>query len=262
MSEFYRKEVEFPFFEQKLRGVGDGGASTSGALIFFSGENCWREMEEWNADKQTPTKFYLQEDGSLRKDAPIVAGSYSLYTSDPKNPVPYYHDTSTTRKNEYVTASQEFVDGREDVLTFLSPVLEEDVMVAGAVDAELFVALSQRDADFVVKVIDVGPDGEYESLVRANIMRGRYRNSMSNPEPFEVGKVEKVAFELPDIAHTFMAGHRIKVQVQSSWFPLFDRNPQQYINIYEAKDEDYLPCDVKIYHSAEYPSSVTLRIME
>jgi putative CocE/NonD family hydrolase len=262
MSEFYRKEVEFPFFEQKLRGVGDGGASTSGALIFFSGENCWREMEEWNAEKQTPTKFYLQEDGSLRKDAPIVADSYSLYTSDPKNPVPYYHDTSTTRKNEYVTASQEFVDGREDVLTFLSPVLEEDVMVAGAVDAELFVALSQRDADFVVKVIDVGPDGEYESLVRANIMRGRYRNSMSNPEPFEVGEVEKVAFELPDIAHTFMAGHRIKVQVQSSWFPLFDRNPQQYINIYEAKDEDYLPCDVKIYHSAEYPSSVTLRIME
>ena len=262
MSEFYRKEVEFPFFEQKLRGVGDGGASTSGALIFFSGENCWREMEEWNADKQTPTKFYLQEDGSLRKDAPIVTGSYSLYTSDPKNPVPYYHDTSTTRKNEYVTASQEFVDGREDVLTFLSPVLEDDVMVAGAVDAELFVALSQRDADFVVKVIDVGPDGEYESLVRANIMRGRYRNSMSNPEPFEVGKVKKVAFELPDIAHTFMAGHRIKVQVQSSWFPLFDRNPQQYINIYEAKDEDYLPCDVKIYHSAEYPSSVTLRVME
>ena len=165
-------------------------------------------------------------------------------------------------KIDLAAALLQFADGREDVLTFLSPVLEQDVTVAGGVDAELFVTLSQTDADFVVKVIDVGPDGEYESLVRFNIMRGRYRNSLSKPEPFKVGEVERVAFELPDIAHTFMAGHRIKVQVQSSWFPLFDRNPQQYINIYEAKDEDYLPCDVKIYHSVEYPSSITLRIME
>lgn len=262
LSDFYRKEVEFPFFEQKLRGVGDGGATASGALIFFSGENCWREMDEWNVEEHTPVKYYLQEDGSLREDAPAVKDSYSTYTSDPKNPVPYYSDTASSRKNEYMISGQEFVDGREDVLTFLSPVLEEDVAVAGVVEAELFVALSQTDADFVVKVIDVGPDGEYESLVRANIMRGRYRNSLSEPEPFTVGEVDKVAFELPDIAHTFMAGHRIKVQVQSSCFPLFDRNPQQYINIYEAKAEDFIPCDVKIYHSKEYPSSIEFRILK
>lgn len=262
LSEFYRKEVEFPFFEQKLRGVGDGGASSAGALVFFTGENCWREMEEWNTEKYTPIKYYLHEDGALREESSATRDSYSAYTSDPKNPVPYYSDTASGRKNEYVIASQEFVDDREDVLTFLSPVLEEDVSVAGVVDAELFVALSQQDADFVVKVIDVGPDGEYESLVRANIMRGRYRNSLSQPEPFKVGEVEKVAFELPDIAHTFMAGHRIKVQVQSSWFPLFDRNPQQYINIYKAEKADFVPCDVKIYHSIEYPSNITLRIMK
>lgn len=262
LSEFYRKEVEFPFFEQKLRGVGDGGATTSGALIFFSGENCWREMEGWNTNNHKSVKYYIQEDGALRENAPQVSNSYSVYTSDPKNPVPYYPDTATTRKNEYMTAGQEFVDDREDVLTFLSPVLETDVTVAGVVDAELFVALSQTDADFVVKVIDMGPDGEYESLVRANIMRGRYRDSLTEPKPFSVDKVERVAFELPDIAHTFMAGHRIKVQIQSTWFPLFDRNPQQYINIYEAKAEDFVSCDVKIYHSAEYPSNITLRVME
>lgn len=262
LSEFYRKEVEFPFFEQKLRGVGDGGATASGALIFFSGEGCWREMDGWNIEEHTPTKLYLHEDGGLRGELPAVNNSYSSYTSDPANPVPYYSDTATSRKNEYVTASQEFVDGREDVLTFLSPTLDEDISVAGVIEAELFVALSQTDADFVVKVIDVGPDGEYESLVRANIMRGRYRNSLSNPEPFKVGEIEKVAFELPDIAHTFMAGHRIKVQVQSSWFPLFDRNPQQYINIYEATAKDFIPCDVKIYHSEEYPSNIQFRILK
>ena len=134
--------------------------------------------------------------------------------------------------------------------------------VAGGVDAELFVTLSQTDADFVVKVIDVGPDGEYESLVRFNILRGRYRNSLSKPEPFKVGEVERVAFELPDIAHTFMAGHRIKVQVQSSMFPLFDMNPQQYVNIYTATRKDFVPCDIQLHHSKEYPSNIQFRIMQ
>ncbi len=261
LSDFYQKEVEFPFFEQKLRGVGDGGASTMGALVFFSGENCWREMEGWNPEKHNEVKLYMQESGALREQKPTECESYSAYTADAANPVPYYHDTTTTRQNEYMAASQEFVDGRDDVLTFVTPVLESDMTIAGAIDAELFVTLSQNDADFVVKVIDVGPNGEYESLVRFNIMRGRYRNSLSKPEPFEAGKVERVAFELPDIAHTFMAGHRIKVQVQSSMFPLFDLNPHQFINIYEAKKEDFKPCDIKLYHDSTYPSNITLREM-
>ena len=262
LSEFYRKEMEFPFFEQTLRGVGDGGATNMRAMVFFSGENCWREMEGWNPAALKPATMYMYEDGALRSVAPADSNSYSSYTSDPQNPVPYYHDTATTRKNEYMTASQEFADGREDVLTFLSPVLEQDVTVAGGVDVELFVTLSQTDADFVVKVIDVGPDGEYESLVRFNIMRGRYRNSLSKPEPFKVGDVERVAFELPDIAHTFMAGHRIKVQVQSSMFPLFDMNPQQYVNIYTATRKYFVPCDIQLHHSKEYPSNIQFRIMQ
>ena len=262
LSRFYRDEVEFPFFDKYLRGEGDGGASATGALVFFSGENCWREMEQWSSDSNKEVKLYFGEDFSLRQEPLTQQESYSEYISDPNNPVPYYHDISSLRKNEYMVADQGFVQERDDVLTFLSPVLESDMTLAGAIDAELFVSLSQSDADFVVKVIDVGPDAEYEMMVRANIMRGRYRNSLSSPQPLEPDKVERIALQLPDVAHTFMAGHRIKIQIQSSMFPLFDMNPQQYIDIYKADKSDFLPCTVRLHHSAEYPSNVTLRVME
>ena len=263
MSEFFRDEIEFPFFDYLLRGEGDGGASSSGALVFFSGENCWRESEGWSPETECePSRLYIDETGVLRVEASDAKSSYSAYTSDPSDPVPYYPDTASRRKKEYMVAGQEFVDSRDDVLSFVSPVLEGDVTMAGAIEAVVYAAISTTDADFVVKVIDVGPDGEYEMLVRGDIMRGRYRNGFSTPEAFTPDRIERVAFTMPDVAHTFMAGHRIKVQIQSSWFPLFDRNPQQAVDIYKCSAADFVPCDVKIYHDADHPSHIAFYRMK
>ena len=261
LSQFYRDEVEFPFFEQYLRDQGQGGASATGALVFFTGENCWREMDEWNTENYKEQCIYLTEDGALQSEKSELKNSYSSYISDPSAPVPYYPDIASRRKSNYLIRSQEFVEDREDVLTFLSPVLSEDMIVAGGITAELFASISTTDADFVVKIIDVGPNGESEMMVRANIMRGRYRNSFSEPEAFTPGKVERIEINLTDVAHTFLAGHRIKVQVQSSWFPLFDRNPQQFIDIYKAGKEDFIPSQIKIFHDAEHPSAIRFRTM-
>ena len=261
LSQFYRDEVEFPFFEQHLRDVGQGGASATGALVFFSGENCWREMDEWNTEESKEQRIYLTEDGSLQSQVSELKNSYSSYISDPNAPVPYYPDITSRRKSDYLIIGQEFVEDREDVLTFLSPVLSEDMIVAGGITAELFASISTTDADFVVKLIDVGPNGESEMMVRANIMRGRYRNSFSAPEAFTPGKIERIEVNLTDVAHTFLAGHRIKVQIQSSWFPLFDRNPQQFIDIYKAGKEDFVPSEIKIFHDAAHPSAIRFRTM-
>ena len=261
LSQFYRDQVEFPFFEQYLRDEGQGGASATGALIFFSGENCWREMEEWSPESGTEHRIYLTEDGTLQDVASDLQNSYSSYISDPTNPVPYYPDITSRRKSDYLIIGQEFVEEREDVLTFTSPVLSKDMIVAGGITTEIFASISTTDADFVVKVIDVGPNGESEMMVRANIMRGRYRNSFSTPEAFTPGKVERIEINLTDVAHTFQAGHRIKVQVQSSWFPIFDRNPQQFIDIYKAEKSDFIPSEIKIFHDATHPSAIRFRTM-
>lgn len=261
LSQFYRDEVEFPFFEQYLRDQGQGGASATGALVFFTGENCWREMNEWNTENYKEQCIYLTEDGALQSEVSELKNSYSSYISDPIAPVPYYPDIASRRKSDYLIRSQEFVEDREDVLTFMSPVLSEDMIVAGGITAELFASISTTDADFVVKIIDVGPNGESEMMVRANIMRGRYRNSFSEPEAFTPGKVERIEVNLTDVAHTFLAGHRIKVQVQSSWFPLFDRNPQQFIDIYKAGKEDFIPSQIKIFHDTEHPSAIRFNVM-
>lgn len=263
LSQFYRRQVEFPFFDHYLRDAEHSGATTTGALIFFSGENCWREMEGWDPENQSrPHTLYLAEGGSLTTAPSDISEAYSFYTSDPNDPVPYYPDMPWPRRKEYMTVGQEFLDGRHDVLTFLSPRLENDMAVIGPIDVTLHAAISTTDADFVIKIIDVGPDGEYEMMVRGDIMRGRYRNGFSSPEAFTPGKVERITLMLPDVAHTFMAGHRIKVQIQSTWFPLFDRNPQQMIDTYTCTKEDFVPCDVKIYHDAERQSSVTLHVMK
>lgn len=263
LAEFYRNEIEFPFFDHYLRDAESSGATEYGALVFFTGENCWREIGEWNpADFSSAYTLYLAEDGALVTDTPEVEDSFSSYISDPANPVPYFPESDSPRRKEYMVADQTFVEGRDDVLTFTSSVLEQDMSVAGVVEAELYTSISQTDADFVVKVIDVGPDGDYEMLVRGDIMRGRYRNSASAPEAFTPNKIEKVTLRMNDIAHTFMAGHQIKVQIQSSWFPLYDMNPQQFIDINKATAEDFVPCDVRIYHDAEHPSHINIPIMK
>lgn len=262
LATFYRNEIEFPFFDFYLRDTEWSGATDMKALVYFSGENCWREMESWCGDESyTDYTLFLGDEGTLKKEQSDMRNSFSSYISDPANPVPCCLDTKTLTEPDFMIADQSFLEEREDVLTFLSSVLEEDMSIVGTIEALLYASISQTDADFVVKVIDVGPDGEYEMLVRGDIMRGRYRNSLSSPEAFSPGKIEQIKFSMPDVAHTFMAGHRIKVQIQSSWFPLFDRNPQQFIDIYNAKSDDFVPCEVKIYHDNEHPSSISFRVM-
>jgi uncharacterized protein len=205
---------------------------------------------------------------------------YKKYTSDPSRPVPYTEGTQTHRTAEYMTDDQRFASARPDVLVFQTDSLEHDVTLAGPVIADLWASISTTDADFVVKLIDVFPDnftyndsvdgkgngknypmGGYQMLVRGEIMRGRYRNSFEKPEPFFPGQVTEVKYKLPDVAHVFKKGHRIMVQIQSSWFPLADRNPQQFVDIYHCDSKDFVPCDVKIFLSKEHASSIILPVL-
>lgn len=270
-SEWYQNELEIPFFKRYLEESPDPVAGDK-ATIFITGSNQWAFYDSWPPKGVREVKFFLADDGGLTNTAPRTTGPKDRYTSDPSHPVPYRPDIGWRRTREYMLDDQRFASQRPDVLTYQSDVLTEDVTALGPVIADLFVSLSSTDADFVVKVIDVFPDdfqeysstqtpmGGYQMLVRGEIMRGRYRNSFSKPEAFKPGKVEQVKYRLPDISHTFRKGHRIMIQIQSSWFPLFDRNPQQMIDIYRCKKEDFVPCDISVMRDVRYPSSVSLFI--
>ncbi|WP_259070442.1 CocE/NonD family hydrolase [Mucilaginibacter sp. X4EP1] len=268
-SEYYANNIEIPFFEYYLRGVGSVD-SISKATVFFTGENKWHQLKQWPPADVQPTNIYLKEKGKLsftasNHDKP----TFDAYISDPAKPVPYTQDVHYNRTRNYMTDDQRFASRRTDVLTFETDTLTSDLTLAGPVVADLLVSLSSTDADFVVKVIDVFPDngsyndvdiyaetdpvvkypmGGYQMLVRAEITRGRYRNSYSNPEAFVPGKPTQVKYTLPDVAHTFKKGHRLMIQVQSSWFPLVDRNPQQFIDIYHAKADDFIKETINVYH--------------
>jgi putative CocE/NonD family hydrolase len=205
---------------------------------------------------------------------------FSEYVSDPSRPVPYTEDVHLDRTSEYMTDDQRFASRRPDVLVFSTDVLQNDLTLAGPVVADLFVSISTSDADFVVKLIDVFPSqfsydstfgpgngkaypmGGYQMLVRGEIMRGRYRNSLEKPEPFEPGKISLVKLTLPDVAHTFKKGHILMVQVQSSWFPLADRNPQKYIDIYHAGENDFQKANIRLYHDGESISKLILPVLK
>jgi putative CocE/NonD family hydrolase len=275
-SEWYQNNIEVPFFNYHLKGKGTI-AKLAEATVFFSGENNWRQLAQWPPKETTAQPIYLQSGGNLSWEKPAAQNSFSEYSSDPAKPVPYTEDVHLQRTREYMTDDQRFASRRPDVLVFQTPVLTDSVTLAGPLYADLFAAISTTDADFVVKLIDVFPDdfkyegaapnginypaGGYQMLVRGEVMRGKYRNSFEKPEPFKPGAVEKVKFYLPDVAHTFKKGHRIMVQIQSSWFPLVDRNPQKFINIYEADEKDFQKAAIKIYHNAKYPSSIILPVL-
>ncbi|MFQ8827988.1 MAG: CocE/NonD family hydrolase [Alistipes sp.] len=217
-----------------------------------------RTFEEWPPADARKEVLYLRANGGLTTDRPSERESFSGYRSDPASPVPYDFPMRASRDKAYMVADQRFAAGRPDVLCFTTEPLAGDVTFAGGIRAVLQTAISTTDADFVVKLVDVWPDGsehpDYQMLVRGDIMRGRYRRSFSVPEPFTPGEPTEVAFTMPDIAHTFRKGHRIMVQVQSTWFPLADRNPQQFVDIYRCAASDFIPCDVRIYHDRRRPS--------
>ncbi len=276
-AEWYQNNIEVPFFNYHLKGKGNGSALAE-ATIFFSGENKWKNLAQWPPKETSTTPLYLQANGKLAWSKPATANNFTQYTSDPAKPVPYTEDIHIRRTREYMTDDQRFASRRPDVITFETDKLKEDVTLAGPLNAALFASLSTTDADFVVKLIDVFPDTfgykgaaptgtnyvmpGYQMLVRGEIMRGKFRNSFENPQPFTPGKIEPVNFYLPDVAHTFKKGHRIMVQIQSSWFPLADRNPQKFVNIYTANDSDFQKADIRIYHDAQHPSSIILPVLK
>jgi uncharacterized protein len=279
-SEWYQQHIEIPFFNYFLKGKGDI-SNISEAVIFITGENAWHHFDQWPPEKKMDKNIFLLENSRLDWNPPGVKGGFDEYVSDPAKPVPYTEAIHFNRTREYMTDDQRFAERRTDVLTYKSDILMEDVTLTGVVSAGLFVSVSTTDADFVVKLIDVFPDslsynnvdiysftetpgsypmGGYEMLVHGEIFRGRYRNSFEKPEPFTPDKIEKVAFDIADVAHTFRKGHRIMVQVQSSWFPLVDRNPQKFVNIYQAKPADFQKADIRIYHDKQYPSYLILPV--
>ncbi len=277
-SDIYHEKIEKPFFDYYLLGRGSSTAIPE-ASIFFSGANKWRSFGQWPPAGERDRAMYLHSDGTLSWTHPFEDNTYNKYTSDPMKPVPYTEDVHAGRTAEYMTDDQRFASRRPDVLVYQTVTLSKDITLAGPVIADLFTSISTTDVDFVVKLIDVFPDnfsytdsvdgpgngkaypmGGYQMLVRGEIMRGRYRNSFEKPEAFLPGQVTEVRYKLPDVAHVFKKGHRIMVQIQSTWFPLADRNPQQFVDIYKSDDNAFVPCDIKIWADKEHPSSIILPV--
>lgn len=282
-SEWYQQHIEIPFFNYFLKGKGDV-SNIAEANVFISGANEWKAFNQWPpAEKQDKELYFTAGNTSLNWNKPAANGGFEEYISDPAKPVPYTEDVHFNRTRNYMTDDQRFATRRPDVLSFQTEVLTSDLTLTGSVIADLMTSISTTDADFVVKVIDVFPDtlsytdvdiyaekdparaypmGGYQMLVRGEIFRGRFRKSYEKPEAFTPNKVEEVKFSLPPIAHTFKKGHRLMVQVQSSWFPLVDRNPQQFIDIYHADAKDFIKSDIKVYHDAQYASKVILPVLK
>lgn len=261
--EYYMEHFEAPFFDHYLKdGNPEEAAPLPVAAVFSSGDNRWHTFDRWLPRSAEKLTFYLAEGGRLDTRRPTAKSSATAYTSDPSDPVPYVETPGARRPKEYMVADQRFLSGRPDVLTFVTESLVEDLTLAGPVDVELEVALSTTDADFVVRLIDLFPDDGpmpgCRMLVRGDVMRGRYRRSFSQPEAFAPGVPARVPFRMADIAHTFRAGHRIMVQVQSTWFPLAERSPQQFVDVWSCKASDFVPCRVSVLHQRGNASSVAV----
>ncbi len=273
---FYREQIEFPFFEALLKGKGE--VKFPKAWVFETGTNQWRKYATWPPIEAKSQTFYLQPGGHLGGE-PAKADKnkpgYDEYLADPSRPVPFVEKITTLMPGDYLIQDQRFASKRPDVLTYTSPDLESDLRLAGPVEVELHVATSGTDADFIVKVIDVFPDdaadpepnpkevrlGGYQMLVRGEPFRGKFRNGFTKPEAFVPNEPTVIKFTMPDVCHTFRTGHRVMIQVQSSWFPLVDRNPQTFCDIYAAKESDFVKATQRVYHAGERASKVTVRVV-
>jgi len=275
-SDFYRQQIELPFFEFHLKGKGENKHPE--AWVFETGANQWRKHDAWPPKEAKTKTLYFHQGGRLSSDTPPRGKAEDCtdeYVSDPARPVPFQDKIDIGMSADYMTADQRFAGRRTDVLVYQAPALDDDVTIAGPIDVDLHVSTTGTDSDWVVKLIDVYPDdypdpnpnptgvrmGGYQQLVRGDVMRGKFRNNYAKPEPFEPGQPARVKFRLQDVYHTFRPGHRMMVQVQSSWFPLCDRNPQKFVDIYSAKESDFEKATQRVYRSRDLPSKVTVLVM-
>ena len=275
-ADYFQKDIEAKFFNAYLKDK--GAMDLPEATVFETGSNKWTNYDVWPPKAAVSKNIYLSDKGELSFTPPSVAPdfhrSFAEWVSDPAHPVPYTEDVHSSRTSEYMSDDQRFAARRADVIVYQTEPLTEDLTVTGAIDARLFFSTTGTDADVVVKVIDVFPDdapqwkgsevpqGGYQMLVRGEILRGRYRNSYEKPEAFVPTKITEVGYQLPDIAHTFKKGHRLMVQIQSSWFPLVDRNPQKFVDIYKAQDADFQKATHRIYHDAKNASYLRLSVLQ
>jgi uncharacterized protein len=287
-GEFYRKNILFPFFEQYLKGKTD--AKLPKAYVFETGTNVWRRYSAWPPNGTEAKTLYFHANGELSFDPPSESSTFDEYVSDPAHPVPFVNYQASQVPQEYMVSDQRFAATRTDVLTYETPILQEDVTIVGPIAPHLFVSTTGSDSDFDVKLIDVYPNdypdskldaaraedrdkprtdvgpptftmAGYQQLVRGEPFRGKFRHSWEKPESFTPGKVEEINATFQDVNHTFRRGHRIMVQVQSSWFPLTDRNPQTFVNIPDAKPSDFVKATERVYHSKSEASGVNVQVL-
>jgi putative CocE/NonD family hydrolase len=284
-AEYYREHIIFPFFEQFLKGNSD--AKLPEAYMFETGSNVWRQYSAWPPKEAQSRTLYLRASGRLSFDAPAANDTaYDEYVSDPHRPVPFIAYAATGVPQEYMLSDQRFASKRPDVLVYESDPLADDVTIAGPVLPHLQVSSSGTDSDFVVKLIDEYPPdfdepvardasqspptevampvekmGGYEMLVRGEPMRAKFRNGWDNPQALTPNQITAVNYEMQDVNHTFRRGHRIMIQIQSSWFPLIDLNPQTFTDIPKAQWSDFKAATERVYHSAANASGIVVGVI-
>lgn len=276
---FFREQIQFPFFMHYLK---DRQADLPEAYMFLTGINEWRRFNVWPPSSATPLTLYFRAGGSLSTDAPTESGQniFDEYISDPNHPVPYLGYIVDGMTSDYATEDQRFASQRPDVLVYETEPLDQDLIIAGPIKVSINVSTTGTDSDFVVKLVDVYPGnyptprlpegqpvpantvrmGGYQQLVRGEPFRGKYRTSFERPEAFTPGKPALITYEMPDVYHAFRKGHRIMIQVQSSWFPLVDRNPQKFMEIPKATASDFQKATERLYRSRNLNSSITVLV--
>jgi putative CocE/NonD family hydrolase len=261
----YRETVELPFFNCLLKDKCE--RQLPEAMMFETGSNQWRTYDSWPPKNAESREIFFDASGDLTF-APVSASAFDEYVSDPARPVPFINNIAIGMTREYMVDDQRFAATRPDVLVYQTPVLDRDVTLAGPIKATLYVSTTGTDSDFVVKLIDVFPNDAaetmagYQMLVRGEPMRARFRNSFSKPEAMVSGQVTKVEFTLPDVNHAFRRGHRIMVQIQSSWFPLVDRNPQKFVDIYRTTEADFQKATQRVYRGGSNASRLTVSVLK
>lgn len=269
----YRENIELPFFNYYLKDKGEFNLPE--ASIFISGANAWHQFAQWPPTQVKNKELYLHPSGVLSLEMPTGTDDYDEYVSDPDKPVPHTPKIVVRRDDRYVIQDQRFASTRPDVLVYESEVLTEDITLTGELWADLFVATTGTGADFIVKLIDVYPDtatyigpnpknvemGGFQFMVRGEVMRAKFRNSFEHPEPMIPGEITEIKFDMQDVAHSFLKGHRIMVQIQSTWFPMLDRNPQIFVDIYSARYEDFKKATHRIYTAVGHPSHLKLQVL-